>query len=92
MALPKFIAQLEDVKVEPDRRAKVVVNERTGTVVAGADVRLSRVAIAHGDLKISILTDNTVSKVDRVMPVEAVDHRLRKPGLCVRHPILPLWF
>ncbi|HSW16103.1 MAG TPA: flagellar basal body P-ring protein FlgI [Ramlibacter sp.] len=57
-----FLAQLENVRVEPDRRARVVINERTGTVVSGGDVRISRVAISHGDLKISIATQNSVSQ------------------------------
>jgi flagellar P-ring protein precursor FlgI len=57
-----FLARVENVSVEPDRRARVVINERTGTVVAGGDVRISRVAISHGDLKISIATHNSVSQ------------------------------
>jgi len=57
-----FLARLENVKVEPDRRARVVINERTGTVVSGGDVRIARVAISHGDLKISIATQNSVSQ------------------------------
>jgi flagellar P-ring protein precursor FlgI len=57
-----FLARLENVRVEPDRRARVVINERTGTVVSGGDVRISRVAISHGDLKISIATQNSVSQ------------------------------
>jgi len=48
--------------VEPDHRPRVVINERTGTVVAGGDVRIARVAISHGDLKISIATQNSVSQ------------------------------
>ena len=57
-----FLSRVENVAVEPDRRARVVINERTGTVVAGGDVRISRVAISHGDLKISIATQNSVSQ------------------------------
>lgn len=60
--LVKFLARVENVSVEPDRRAKVVINERTGTVVAGGDVRISKVAISHGDLKISIASQNTASQ------------------------------
>jgi flagellar P-ring protein precursor FlgI len=60
--LTDFLAAIENVQVEPDRRAKVVVNERTGTVVAGGDVRISKVAISHGDLRVSIETDRTVSQ------------------------------
>lgn len=57
-----FLSRLENVAVEPDRRARVVVNERTGTVVTGGDVRISRVAVSHGDLKISIESQNSVSQ------------------------------
>lgn len=57
-----FIARLENISVEPDRRARVVINERTGTVVSGGDVRISKVAISHGDLKISIANSTTASQ------------------------------
>lgn len=51
---PLFVSQIEQLRVRPDQRAKVVVNERTGTVVVGANVRLMPVAIAHGGLRIEI--------------------------------------
>jgi flagellar P-ring protein precursor FlgI len=57
-----FIARLENVGVEPDRRARVVINERTGTLVSGGDVRISKVAISHGDLRVSIAAENQVSQ------------------------------
>lgn len=57
-----FLANVENVLVEPDRRARVVINERTGTVVTGGDVRISRIAISHGDLKITIATHTSVSQ------------------------------
>jgi flagellar P-ring protein FlgI len=60
--LVAFVARIENVSVQPDRRAKVVINERTGTVVAGGDVSISRVAISHGDLKINIVAQNAVSQ------------------------------
>ncbi len=60
--LVSFVAQLESVTVEPDRRAKVVINERTGTVVSGGDVQISKVAISHGDLKVSISNQTSVSQ------------------------------
>ncbi|AMO25242.1 flagellar P-ring protein FlgI [Ramlibacter tataouinensis] len=60
--LVSFVAKLENVAVMPDRRAKVVINERTGTVVAGGDVTISRVAISHGDLKISVVVQNGISQ------------------------------
>lgn len=57
-----FIATLESIQVEPDWRAKVVVNERTGTVVTGGNVRISKVSISHGDLKLSIRNENYASQ------------------------------
>jgi flagellar P-ring protein precursor FlgI len=60
--LVAFFAKLESVTVDPDRRARVVVNERTGTVVSGGDVRISKVSISHGDLKISISEVNAASQ------------------------------
>ena len=60
--LVDFVTRIEKLSVEPDTRARVVVDERTGTVVSGGDVRIAKVVISHGDLKISIVTDNTVSQ------------------------------
>lgn len=57
-----FVASMEAVTVEPDRRAKVVINERTGTIVAGGDVRISKVAISQGDIKVSISNHVTASQ------------------------------
>ena len=57
-----LIARIENLQVQTDRRAKVVLNERTGTVVMGADVRISTIAISHGSLKIHISARRTVSQ------------------------------
>ncbi|MBC3875065.1 flagellar basal body P-ring protein FlgI [Undibacterium sp. LX15W] len=62
LQLVDFIADLENLVVEPDRRAKVVINERTGVVVAGGDVQISKVVISHGDLKISVANHQSVSQ------------------------------
>lgn len=58
----QLVSQIELVKVQPDTNAKVVVNERTGTVVVGQDVRISTVAVAHGSLTISIQPNLSVSQ------------------------------
>jgi flagellar P-ring protein FlgI len=60
--LVTFVTRLENATIQPDQRAKVVVNERTGTVVSGGDVRISKVVVSHGDLKVSITTDYLVSQ------------------------------
>jgi flagellar P-ring protein precursor FlgI len=57
-----LMASLENMDVSPDARAKVVVDEKTGTVVVGSEVRLSRVAVAHGDLQIVISENPQVSQ------------------------------
>ncbi|MBW1992471.1 MAG: flagellar basal body P-ring protein FlgI, partial [Deltaproteobacteria bacterium] len=49
-----LLASLENLEVIPDVAAKVVIDERNGTVVMGANVRLSTVAIAHGNLMVRI--------------------------------------
>jgi flagellar P-ring protein precursor FlgI len=49
-----LLAQLEALEVDPDQRARIVVSERTGTVVAGQAVRIRPVAVAHGGLSISV--------------------------------------
>ncbi len=60
--LPELLARLLSLKVEIHPRARVVVSERTGTIVMGRDVRLSAVSILHGDLSIEIATDYQVSQ------------------------------
>jgi flagellar P-ring protein FlgI len=57
-----FVAALEDVEVTPIRPARVVINERTGTIVAGGDVRLAPVAVVHGSLRIVVKETPTASQ------------------------------
>ena len=60
--LVEMISQMENLQVKPDTVAKVIVNERTGTVVMGENVRISPVAIAHGSLTVQIKEEPTVSQ------------------------------
>ncbi|WP_199065187.1 flagellar basal body P-ring protein FlgI [Chitinimonas sp. BJB300] len=60
--LVDLVTRIERLTVEPDVRSRVVINERTGTLVAGGDVRISKVSISHGELKVSIVTENSVSQ------------------------------
>lgn len=57
-----FVAALENMDVTPDQVAKVVLDERTGTVVVGENVRIATVAIAHGNLSIEIKEEAQVSQ------------------------------
>lgn len=60
--MAEFIAGMEELKVEVDALATIVVNERTGTIVMGKDVRISPVAILHGNLTVEIQTRLLVSQ------------------------------
>lgn len=73
-----FLTRLENLAVQPDQRARVVINERNGIVVSGGDVRLSQVTISHGELKVSVATDYAVSQ-----PVSPL------PGPGVRTVVVP---
>ncbi|MGI8743255.1 MAG: flagellar basal body P-ring protein FlgI [Bryobacteraceae bacterium] len=58
----EFVAELEGLTVEADRLAKIVVNERTGTIVVGKDVKIAPVSILHGGLTVEIQTSFAVSQ------------------------------
>jgi flagellar P-ring protein FlgI len=58
----EFIAEIESLTVEADRPARIVINERTGTIVMGKEVQISPVAILHGALSVEIQTTFDVSQ------------------------------
>jgi flagellar P-ring protein precursor FlgI len=62
MTVPEALARVENLTVAVQSRAKVVVNERTGTVVFGHDVRLAPVSVLHGGLTIEVATNAEVSQ------------------------------
>ncbi|HKJ68735.1 MAG TPA: flagellar basal body P-ring protein FlgI, partial [bacterium] len=57
-----FLAELEQIEVEVDVPARVVINERTGTIVVGTDVRISAAAISHGNLTVQIQQTPIISQ------------------------------
>jgi flagellar P-ring protein precursor FlgI len=57
-----LIGSLERIRIRPDAVAKVVINERTGTIIMGSEVRISTVAIAHGNLSVQIRSETQVSQ------------------------------
>lgn len=58
----ELIAAVENLSLSPDTPAKVVVNERTGTIIMGGQVRISTVAVAHSNLSLQIRTELQVSQ------------------------------
>ena len=61
-SVPDLMARLEPLQVDVDNPARVVINERTGTVVVGAGVQLGPAAVAHGNLSVRISTRFEVSQ------------------------------
>ncbi len=81
--VPMLMARLEPLPIEVDAIARVVINERTGTVVVGGDVKVGAAAVAHGNLSVRISTRLQVSQPNafsqggttQVVPQEQVDVR-----------------
>lgn len=57
-----FIARVEAVEVTPDTSARIIINERTGTIVANAHIKISQCAISHGNLTIHVASTLDVSQ------------------------------
>jgi len=61
-SVPTLISRIQNLSINSQAPAKVVVNERTGTIVMGGDVRLSPVSVIHGSLTIDVATTQIVSQ------------------------------
>ncbi len=57
-----FIAEIETLPISPDGIAKVVINERTGTIVIGEKVKLAKVAVTHGDITVKVNSGAQISQ------------------------------
>jgi flagellar P-ring protein precursor FlgI len=57
-----FIARIEGIEVNPDVPARIIINERTGTIVATSKIKISSCAVSHGDLTITIASNADVSQ------------------------------
>ena len=63
-----YIASLGGIEVQPDNIARVIINERTGTIIATSNVRISTVAVSHGSLTITIASSVGVSQPGAFSP------------------------
>ncbi|MEE2644382.1 MAG: flagellar basal body P-ring protein FlgI [Myxococcota bacterium] len=64
----RFVSQVERIEVVPDTVAKVIINERTGTVIINQDVRVDPIAITHGNLTVSVTTTRTATPATPFTP------------------------
>ena len=58
----QLLTEIEQLRVEPDQRARIVIDERSGIIVMGRDVRVSNVAVAQGNLTVTISEQPVVSQ------------------------------
>ena len=73
-----FISRIEELPITPDTVARVVLNERTGTIVAGENVKISTVAVAHGSLTITISEKTEVSQPGSFAPESATTTEMNR--------------
>jgi len=82
-----FIAELESLELTPDKIAKIVINERTGTIIMGREVRIGAVAISQGGVTIRVGTEYDIVQPEAfskkgktvVVPNQTVDVEQKKP-------------
>lgn len=82
----ELLATIESIEINPDMKARVVVNEKTGTIVIGDKVKISRVAISHGALAVKVGdgkkgSDEKVAVLDSGVSVGELVQALNKLGV-----------
>lgn len=55
----ELMATIEAIEINPDQKAKVIINEKTGTIVIGEKVRISRVGLSHGNITLKVVDEKT---------------------------------
>ena len=60
--LNAYVSRIENLAVVPDQVSRVVINERTGTLVAGGDTRIAPITISHGDIRVAVDTQYMASQ------------------------------
>jgi flagellar P-ring protein precursor FlgI len=91
-----FVARIEAIEVIPDIRARVVINERTGTIVATSQIRIATCAVSHGELTISIASTleasqpNPFSQVGSTVVTPRTETKVTEPkGALIALPEMP---
>ncbi|WP_457747789.1 flagellar basal body P-ring protein FlgI [Sulfurimonas sp.] len=66
----EFLAEVQEIEMNYEPKNKIIINERTGTIVAGVDIPLKPVVLTHGDITIKIVEEKTLSKPQGSMEVD----------------------
>jgi len=88
--LVDFMAHIEQVEVPTDAPAKVIVNERTGTIIMGSHVKITTVAVSHGNLSIQIKSEFQVSQPPPFAPTGAQTTVVPKTETTVKEEKAPV--
>jgi len=75
--LIRTIAKIENLEVATESKSIVVVNERTGTIVAGGNVKINSISVAHGNLELSIKTQYSVSQPSNIFLEDVKNSQIR---------------
>jgi flagellar P-ring protein precursor FlgI len=78
--LVPLMASVENLEIAPDVAAKIVIDEKTGTVVLGRDVRIARAAVAHGNLQITVQEGSQTSQPGEFFRGQNVVSPVNAPG------------
>ncbi len=67
----EFLAEVQELKVIYKPKDRIVINERTGTIIAGVDIEIKPIVLTHGDITIKILEEDIMSEPEGSMPVDS---------------------
>lgn len=67
----EFLAEVQDIDMEYKPKNKIIINERTGTIIAGVDIEVKPIVITHGDITIKILEQDVLSQPEGSMAIDA---------------------
>jgi len=70
LSMIEFLAQVQGIDINYKPKDKIIINERTGTIVAGIDIELKPIVLTHGDITIKIVSDNSVPNPAGAMKVD----------------------
>jgi flagellar P-ring protein FlgI len=88
-SVPMLIARVQNLSLKVHTPAKIIINERTGTIVMGGNVKLSPVSVIHGSLSIEVVTTYTAVQPGLIAGPQSGPYTNGQPGFAGGQPILP---
>ena len=88
-SVPMLIARVQNLSLKVHTPAKIIINERTGTIVMGGNVKLSPVSVIHGSLSIEVVTTYTAVQPGLIAGPQSGPYTNGQPGVAGGQPILP---